>query len=283
MQAIFAPISQPTGQSIPFCDHDLGPSVGGGQQDREVSKLELLFSHPNPPTAAPLTISEHGAQNFVPQMNWAHQQRPILGIGGAVPVQIPADVPPSYRSPPQPQQQAGKPEPKSAEGGSRRPVRQSRLKRNFNLVDLSDGDDDIDDNEASGGGRKQTKRRNSLQQQQAAVPTVPMHHGRSGKAYPAAAPAQNPLKAIKTHPHEHIMSHDPLPVLYPCPLDIFCPRRLRSVSKARPRTSRASINRLKQAAHGTLPLGGGDISAFEILKRDLGDEENSEKEEDDIR
>lgn len=43
--------------------------------------------------------------------------------------------------------------------------------------------------------------------------------------------------------------------LYPSAIDLPAPRRRRSCTPRQPRSSRASINRLKQAAHGTLPLG----------------------------
>lgn len=282
LQAIIPPLAQPTAQFIPLGDHGLGLDVGRGEPGGEPSKLALLFPHTTPPAALP--VAEQGAQNFIPQLSWA-QERPMIDMGGIIPVQAPADVPQSYRLPPQ--QQVEKVEPKSAETASRRPVRQSRLKRNFNLVDLSDGGDISDEDESS--ARRKTNQRRAHQQEQQPQPqrqsVAAAPHGR--KRHPSSVlpqmQAQGPLKASAMHSQAHLMNHDPQPLLYPCPLDIYCPRRQRSVSRARPRTSRASINRLKQAAHGTLPLGGGGVSALAILKQDLDEEENSDKDDNDVR
>jgi len=68
---------------------------------------------------------------------------------------------------------------------------------------------------------------------------------------------QNKQKKKKVFPPpQECLPQGPPEEVIPCPLDTPWPRRLRSEFKAGPKTSKASVTRLKQAAHGTLPLGG---------------------------
>lgn len=137
---------------------------------------------------------------------------------------------------------------------SRRPVRQSKLKsRNFDLENVSDEEEDASPAAPpTTGGKRGPKKsgmpvgrppKNFYQQQQ------PYHYAAAVPAVPMAA--AGPLATLET---------------VDVPYDLPVPRKVRSASQAQPRSSRASMYRLKQAAQGNAPLGGRDI--FELLGKD---------------
>ena len=177
-------------------------------------------------------------------------------------------------------------EPASEPQARQRPVRQSRLKRSFNVADLEAEDDLIlaATSVGTAGGStlsrnpsgKQQKRRQQQNSTPATMQKYPSGQASSGRGRPSTASKQQqqqqshqvPLGA-RAYPQSHPLASTPtrLPQqVDPCPIDFLFPKKARSASKARPRTSRHSINRLKQAAHGTLPLGGERSAALALLK-----------------
>ena len=85
----------------------------------------------------------------------------------------------------------------------------------------------------------------------------PAHKPARGRQLPALArgPAGG---SVPRQPQARRAVPEALPLILerPTPVDLPCPRRTRTFRRRQPRTSRASINRLRQAAAGTLPLGG---------------------------
>ncbi|KAK2075603.1 hypothetical protein QBZ16_001711 [Prototheca wickerhamii] len=74
-----------------------------------------------------------------------------------------------------------------------------------------------------------------------------------GRLAPRAPAPPRPPASLVVEQHLHAL---PIFVPGPSPADLPFPRRHRSAKPLRrPRTSRAAVNRLKQAAHGALPLG----------------------------
>jgi hypothetical protein len=117
---------------------------------------------------------------------------------------------------------------------SQRPVRKSSLKRTFTIHELEDCSSDDQKSNRSGKKKK--------------------------KIFSPAATRPPPQQCLpQERPQE----------LIPCLLDTLWPRRPRSELERCPKTSRVSISRLKQAAHGKLPLGGSKSLALALLGEDL--------------
>jgi hypothetical protein len=66
-----------------------------------------------------------------------------------------------------------------------------------------------------------------------------------------------------------------LQIVVPCPIELEYPRRLRTEITFRPRTSRASMSKLKQAAAGCLPL---PPTIFGLLEEEEEEEERHDIE-----
>lgn len=125
--------------------------------------------------------------------------------------------------------------PASSSGG-RRPMRQSRLRhRNFDL-ELEEEEQEEEEFYKPKGGKKgaQVQRPQSAAFEPKRAPIVRQRPSPPQQQVALAAPRMMPF----------------------CVIDLPCPRRGRSVGGTRPRSGRASMNRLKQAAHGNLPIGG---------------------------
>jgi hypothetical protein len=98
---------------------------------------------------------------------------------------------------------------------------------------------------------------------------------------PWARDAQNQPNALPAIKTQRVRQQPPPrrtpQEVIPCPLDYPYPRKSRSEIKTCPKTSRASITRLKQAAHGTLPLGGSKSLALALLGGGAVDVEDKEE------
>lgn len=111
------------------------------------------------------------------------------------------------------------------EPNSNRPVRKARLKRRFDpsfIEDIKD-EDDLEHDQPYKYDNKMTEQN---------IETT---------------------KAVGNDQRKKVMQPI-LQIVVPCPIDLVCPRKMRTYVEVRPRTSRASIAKLKQAAAGCLPL-----------------------------
>ena len=176
----------------------------------------------------------------------------------------------------------------------RRPVRKYSLKRTFDIEELEAASSE-EIKKSNHSGRKKIKEgQNSYSSDGAADFSAgagasagarrgrPPSKGRtfSGNTY------QN-VSTMTEHrqqgpPSESLPPRPSQEVAFPCPLDTPCPRKVRSELKTCPKTSRASISRLKQAAHGNLPLGGAKSLALTLLlgsAREMPDDLEEEKDE----
>lgn len=175
----------------------------------------------------------------------------------------------------------------------RRPVRKSSLKRTFDIEELEAASSEEFKKSNHSGRKKLKERQNSYNSDGAAGAGAspgarrgrPPSKGRtfSGNTYQNVSTMTEQQQQQEGLPSESMPPPRPSQeVAFPCPLDTPCPKKVRSELKTCPKTSRASISRLKQAAHGNLPLGGSKSLALTLLggsAREMPDDFEEEKDE----
>jgi hypothetical protein len=191
-------------------------------------------------------------------------QNPAPMQAAPAPQLVPQPLPPNPLLVPQPQwQQQAATQPAAAPSGrpaeppppTARPVRSARLnRRSFSLNDEEEPQRSAEASEKSG---KRTP-----------GPRRPV--GRPKQAPPALAPpltaqAASRSGGIASPAAVQPASVNARPVIAVTPFELPCPRRARSRTPSRPRSSRASMQRLKQAAHGALPLGRSKATEAPLL------------------
>jgi hypothetical protein len=252
-------------------------------------------------SAAPLTLPIEKAQPTIVITN-EHSILPSilkdpLNMGGIVPSayidpeSIATQLPePSSMAMPPPEAAA---QPKTTPAvetlSSRRPVRKSSLKRTFNIEDLDAPIDDGGDERANRGKKYKTVTQAEISTQAphihpAALAMMQRHQqgpprrgrppskGHTGRMVHREGVVEAPVPFPQPPPPRPQAQE-----VIPCPLDTPCPRKHRSQLKTCPKTSRASIARLKQAAHGNLPLGGSKSLAWTLLGGGVGGFDDKEE------